>query len=115
VLCTAASINKVVAQYYPRDAAGPAPVPAPAAPPKPAAKKPKPKVDRESLPQEEQLKRHGMFAVMGFNVAVILCVVFFVFFRGGLAALGTFDFLIIAFFGLLAAGAVFGIARWQNL
>jgi hypothetical protein len=113
VLCTPASINKVVAQYYPRDAVAAAPVAA--APKKPAAKAAPGKEESQPLSRDEKIKRHGMFAVIGFNLTVILCVIFFVSYRGGLAALGLGDFVITIFVALVVAAATFGVTTKLDL
>jgi hypothetical protein len=114
VLCTPASINKVVSQYYPRDTAVAAPVAA-APKKKPAAKQTPEKEEAKPLSRDEKLKRHGMFAVIGFNITVIVCIIFFVVFRGGLAALGFWDFVITILLAFCAAAATFKIANWKEL
>jgi len=117
VLCTPASINNVVAKYYPRDAV--AAGPSAAAPKKPAAKpaaQPAPrKEESQPLSRDEKIKRHGMFAVIGFNLTVILCVIVFVSLRGGLARLGIWDFVITIFLGLVVAAATFRITTRMDL
>jgi len=113
VLCTPASINNVVAKYYPRDAVAAAPVAA--APKKPAAKAAPRKEPSQPLSRDEKIKRHGMFAVIGFNVTVILCVIVFVSLRGGLVRLGVWDFVITILLGLVVAAATFGITTRMDL
>jgi hypothetical protein len=113
VLCTPASINAMVAKYYPRDAAGP--VPAATAPKKKAAAKEAPQEEAEPLSRDEHFKRHRLFAVIAFNVTVILCMLGLVVLRGTMLALGFWDFAIVVFLALVAAAATFGIAHWKDL
>lgn len=114
VLCTPAGINAVVAKYYPRDAAGPAPVAA--ARKKPAAKKESPqKEPSEPLARDEQLKRRTMFAVVGFNVTAILCAFFYVVILGGTIPLFSLPFFTIILLALAAAAATFGIVTKLDL
>ena len=113
VLCTPASINTVVARYYPRDAAA---LPAATAPKKPAAQKaPQQQEPLSPLSREEKLKRHGMFALIGFNLTVILCMISLVILRGGLSALGRWDFAITVLLAIVVAAATFKISAWKDL
>ena len=113
VLCTPASINTIVSKYYPRDAAA---LPAATAPKKPSAQKAPQKEEPASpLSREEELKRHGMFAVIGFNVTVIFCMILLVIFRGGMGALGRWDFVITLLLAIVAAAATFKITTWKDL
>ena len=115
VLCTAASINKVIAKHYPRDAAGPA---APAASKKPAAKQQKKKAapQRESstLSEEEKNKRRNTFAVLAFNATVILYMIACTLLRGGMNFLEWYDFAIAFGVAATAAAAAFGITTWLD-
>jgi len=113
VLCTPASINKVVAQCYPRDAVGAAPVAA--APKKPAAKPAPHQEQSQPLSRDEKIKRHGMFAVIGFNLTVIVCMIFLVVLRGGMIALGKWDFLITALLAFFVAAATYKVTSWSDL
>jgi hypothetical protein len=110
VLCTAANIHAVVGKFYPRDAQGPAPGPPGK---KPAAAKPKPQDDDEpvrALSSEEQIRRRTLYAVIGFNITIILAIGLFTVIRGGLGLLQMGDFVTAAGAGLLVAGAAFGLA-----
>ncbi|MHC4176415.1 MAG: GspE/PulE/PilB domain-containing protein [Planctomycetota bacterium] len=113
VLCTPASINTIVAKYYPRDAAGP--LPRAVASKKPVAKKVPQREESEPRSRDEQSKRHKMFAVIAFNVTVMLCMVFLVVFRGTMSALGFWDFVIAVFLALAAATATFVVAHKKDL
>jgi hypothetical protein len=117
VLCTPASINKAVAKHYPRDAVAVAPVAAapkkPAA--KPAAQPARAAEESKPLTRDEKIKRRGMFAVIGFNLTVILCMIVFVILRGGLVRLGLWDFVITVFLGLVMAAGTFGAASKLDL
>jgi hypothetical protein len=107
VLCTAASINAVVARYYPRDAVAAAPVAAAAKKPAPkAAPRPR-KEPSQPLSQDEKIKRHGMFAVVGFNLTVIFCMIVFVILRGGLVTVRFWDFVLTILLALVAGAATF--------
>jgi hypothetical protein len=115
VLCTAAGINTMVAKYYPRDAVGAAPAAAPVK--KPAPTKPARREEEPSEPgsREEKLKRHGMFALVGFNVTVMLCVIVLVVLRGSLSNWEMLDFVITVVLALIVGGATFGIVSRLNL
>jgi heme/copper-type cytochrome/quinol oxidase subunit 4 len=86
-----------------------------AAPKKPAAKAAPRKEESQPLSRDEKIKRHGMFAVIGFNLSVILCVIFFVSYRGGLAALGLWDFVITILVALVVAAATFGVTTRMDV
>lgn len=114
VLCTASSIHAAVNKYYPRGAAGPEPL-APGkkssgaqAAPKKTKKQPKDEGDEEPsrpLTREEQIRRRGMFGVIGFNITVMLLVVAFAILRGGIGFLGFGDY-VIAVVGALVVGTI---------
>ena len=106
VLCTAASINAVIAEHYPRDAAEVAPVAQ--AKNQPAAKA-APKAPREPLTQEEKLKRRNMAAILGFNLSVIACVLVSMIFKG-MNFLEFVDFAVALVVGTIIAAAAFVIA-----
>jgi len=82
VLCTPVSINKAIAKYYPRDM--PAPAAAPAAAAKPAAKPAAAPAEKKYLTPEEKIKQRTKVAVITFNVAVVLYMLYRV-------VTGTFD------------------------
>jgi hypothetical protein len=86
-----------------------------AAPKKPAARPVPRKEESRPLSRDEKIKRHGMFAVIGFNLTVILWVIVFVSLRGGLARLGVWDFVITIFLGLVVAAATLGVATRMDL
>ena len=108
VLCTPASINAVVAKYYPPDAVMAAPVAKPKAsqpaaePAKAAAAKPK--------STAEQKKQQTMLAVVGFNLAVILTMVLLMAVRGGMGRLGLVDFVLALLLGTIGAVAGYLLA-----
>ena len=74
VLCTPAKINEAVTKYYPRDMPEPAPVAAKSAKKakEPAAAKKAEKETAEPLTPEERSKRQLKFAVVAFNIAVVV-------------------------------------------
>ena len=113
VLCTPASINAVVARYYPRDAAAAAPV---AAAKKPAAGK-APKQERESEPRsgDEKFKRRGMCAVIAFNVTAIVSALFYAYVLGGMIPVFSLPFFAIIILAVAAAVATFGIMAKKGL
>jgi len=107
VLCRAASVNAVIAEHYPREAAEPA-----AAPGKTTAKrKAERKPDREPLSQDEKLKRRLWISVIVFNVVVMLYMIFRVAtYTGYMIDFPSFSAGSIAvLLGLLAGGATFAI------
>jgi hypothetical protein len=109
VLCTPARINQAVSKYYPRDAVMMAPVAAPVranggnSAAAPAAKPAAPQTS------EDQFKRWAMFAVIGFNIVVVLYMVL------GKMLLGTKGFMIDAaiavVLGLVVGGITFLAAK----
>jgi uncharacterized membrane protein YcaP (DUF421 family) len=64
---------------------------------------------------DEQVKRYTMFAVIGFNVVVILMMLIFMFMRGGMMYVGLFDFIIAICLGTAAAGGIFVAAQKLGL
>ena len=114
VLCTPVSINKAIAKHYPRDMPAPAPAAAPAK--KPAAKKARkaaePGAEKEPLTQQEQVKQRFLFAVVAFNIAVVL---------GMLLLNGMADFsfgsaaVIAVLLGLVAGAVTFSVMTKMNL
>jgi len=121
LLCTASSINELVAKYYPREAvAGAAPAPgkkaAAAAPAKPGAKAAAARSEAaaEALTPEEQLKRRGMFALVAFNVGVVGFVLLFSILKG-MDRLGFKQLLIAVVLGLAAGGATYAITTLKKL
>ena len=64
---------------------------------------------------DEQTKRYTMFAIIGFNVVVILMMLIFMFARGGMSFVGFFDFVLAIFLGVAGAAGVFFAAMRLNL
>ena len=122
VLCTPASVNAAIARFYPRDMPEPVPVAARSAPaaPKPAARAAAPAGRRDP---EEQRKRATMFAVMAFNIVVVVIMLGRWFAAGGrpLPLLSpfigsvVFTFIIAAILGTGAAAGMFLYAKKANL
>lgn len=114
VLCTPASVNAAIAKYYPRDAvlATPAAKPAQAAKPKQTAAQNAPLPLPEN--QREATRRHAMFAVIGFNLAVIVAMLA----QYMLISPAKFSFFVSAFvsltLGAVVAGLTFVVARKQR-
>jgi hypothetical protein len=73
VLCTPASVNVAIAKHYPRDMPEPVPVAANSTPKKGKEKK-KAAPKEEFLTPQERNKRSGMFALIAFNIAVVLTI-----------------------------------------
>lgn len=84
LLCTPASVNQAIAKHYPRDMPEPAPLSAKAAPQKQkkAEKKAAPSA-AEPLSAEEQQRRARNFAIIAFNIVVLLTMVFRILTAGG--------------------------------
>lgn len=110
VLCTAASINTVVAKHYPRGAAGVAPVPQTKNQSDAKAESAAPKPERAPLTQEEKVKRRNTFALLGFNGAGMVCVAVVMALRGSMA-LGLIDFVIALFVATLGGVAAFMVVK----
>jgi hypothetical protein len=80
VLCTVGQVNEAIAKYYPRDAASPAAAPVKA---KPAARSGSD--DEGATPQKEgfgKLTRPQFFAVIAFNIGLVLTLLYLTFFGG---------------------------------
>lgn len=108
VLCTPVSINKAIAQYYPRD------MPTPAAPARKFApeKTVEPEDEREPLTQQEQIKQRALFAIVAFNIGVILGMILL----NGVAGFGFASAAMIAvIFGLVAGGITFLVMTKMRL
>ncbi len=118
VLCTPASINKMIGSFYPHDGPAVAPPPVQAAAPAKQQKKEKKKKEKEKqavekppaepLTKAQQLKRQAMASMMAFSIVVMAYIVYEyqvvgmviepmgVLFKAGLL-------------GLVAAGITFGV------
>ncbi len=107
VLCTAASINAMVAECYPRDDAGPEAKKSPA---QRKARKPAPRREQLYLSREQKIRRRGMFAAIAFNLTVILAMIFFTFLRGGMASIHGWDFPCVLLLASVAAGVALAVA-----
>ena len=113
VLCTPVSVNQAIAKHYPRD------MPTPAAPAKkPRAKKEKKKkkaaepAETGPLTVQEQSRQRVLFAVMAFNIAVIL-VMLILNVIAGFTAFGAAPIAIVL--GLAAAGGTYLVMTKMNL
>jgi hypothetical protein len=113
VLCTPASLNAVIAEHYPRDAAEPA-APTAKKAKQPATKKAAPKPQSEPLSQEEKARRQKLFVVIAFNVTVIMVIVLCAIIHGGMAFLGFMDFVMAILLASIAAAAAFGMSMRLN-
>lgn len=120
VLCTPASINAAIAKHYPRDMPEPVPVKAKAESKKKKKGKKKaaePTPAEARSPQEES-RRYIMFAVIAFNVVVVLTMLFRILASGGMVMeIGS---MIVAgavgvVLGLGVAAAVYVIASKMKL
>ena len=116
VLCTAGSVNAAVAEHFPRDAQAAAPVKQKKPAKQAAAKQaPEPREEREPLTLEEKQRRRNLFAVVGFNITVIVVMALFMVVRGGMSMLGMFDFIIAVFLAVIVAGATIGTMTVKDL
>jgi hypothetical protein len=115
VLCTAASINQVITKFYPHD--GPAMVPAPAAQQPAATMEKTKKADKPPaapLTADEQRKRQAMFAVVAFNLTVM--VYFLPKILAGEAGVNFFSNAVVAVvLGVVVAGITFVAAKTMKL
>jgi hypothetical protein len=120
VLCTVGQINEAIAKHYPRDAAAPAAAAAPAKQ-KPAARAASNTAEGQA-PQPEgfgKLSRPAFFAIVAFNVGLILTLLFLTFFG---SPGGRSPFLHAAWVGLravilgvVAAGATYLVSEKLRL
>ena len=113
VLCSAAEIGEAIAKHCTGEGA---------AGKKKAGKKKTPKkarvaAEKESSPlsEEEQAKRRLMIAVVAFNIAVVVCMIGFVFHRGGMHLLGLMDFSLTFLVALIAGGIIFAVMTVKKL
>ena len=114
VLCTPASINELVAKYYPRDAVAAAPVAAKAKKDTATADAPKgksktPKKEAAPISINDKLKVGGL----SFNITVML----YIFFRlatAGMSKLGTMDIVVAALAGSVVAGIAVGVVSMKK-
>jgi hypothetical protein len=105
VLCTPASINAVVAKYYPPDAVVSVAVAKPKAN-QPAAAEPAKAVAAKPKSAAEQKHQQIMISVVAFNMTVILTMILLMAIHGGMNRVGPLDFILALFLG--TAGAVAG-------
>ncbi len=75
VLCTPASVNAAIAKYYPRDAVLATPAAKPARAAKPQQSPAQPAAPAEPQDPREAAKQRTMFAVIAFNITVIVVMV----------------------------------------
>jgi len=112
VLCTPVSVNQAIAKHYPRD------MPTPAAPAKkPGAKKKEKKkaaepAETEPLTVQEQSRQRLLFAIVAFNMAVILCMLVLNVIAG-FTAFGAAPIAVVL--GLVAAGGTYQVMTKMNL
>jgi hypothetical protein len=113
VLCTPVSVNAAIAKHYPRDM----PMPAAATAQKSAAKKEKPKKaakpakEKTGTPQEQSRQRL-LFAVVAFNMGVILGMLVLNGLAGfGFAAAAAISILL----GMIAGGGTFFVMKKMDL
>ncbi|HUT89982.1 MAG TPA: hypothetical protein VMY37_10815 [Thermoguttaceae bacterium] len=112
VLCTPVSVNQAIAKHYPRD------MPMPAAPAKkPRAKKKEKKKAAEPaetgpLTVQEQSRQRVLFAVVAFNIAVILGMLVLNVIAG-FTAFGAAPIAVVL--GLAAAGGTYLVMTKMNL
>ncbi|NLE39085.1 MAG: general secretion pathway protein GspE [Pirellulaceae bacterium] len=103
VLCTPAAINEAVAKYYPRDAVAVAPVAAPKGAATKAAAPAKQAAAPKDVTPEEERKQQRLFAILGFNMTVIVTVVLLFLLKGGLYRMGWTDVILAAVVGVIGA------------
>jgi len=110
VLCTPVSINKAILKHYPRDVPQPAAQPAKA--PKAAAKEAAEPAEAKSLTPQERAKQRLLFAIVAFNIAVILGMLI-------LNGLAGFSFTVAAsiaiLLGLIAAAGTHFVMKKMDL
>jgi len=64
---------------------------------------------------DDKNRRHGMYAIIAFNVAVLFFMILFTWLCGGMTYLNLFHFLGAIALGMLVAGATFGVAHVLEL
>jgi hypothetical protein len=115
VLCTAPSINAVIAKHFPPDAADATPAPAEAKPKASRpAEAPQPKPTKTYRSQDEKVKRRVAVTVVAFNVAVIVSMLLLMFVLRSGQFLSILDFAAAIGVGIIAAGAAFGVSSWLD-
>ena len=111
VLSSAAEIGEAIAKHCTGEG-GTA-----AAGKKKTAKKARAAAEKESSPfsEEEQAKRRLMIALVAFNIAVVVCMIGFVYLRGGMNLLGWMDFSLTFLVALIAGGITLGVMTVKKL
>ena len=67
------------------------------------------------MPQDENTQRWAMFAIIGFNVTIILCMIVYSIKReGGMAGLYFSDFIVALVLAGIVAGGVFWTSKKLN-
>ena len=64
---------------------------------------------------DDKSSRHGMYAIIAFNLTIIFCMMVFAWLRGGMTYLHFFDFVGGFVLATAAAGGVFGAANVLDL
>ena len=117
VLCTPVSVNQAIAKYYSRDMPAPAAAAAPAKKPGAKKKEKKKKESQAAEPAEpatvqDQARQRLLFAIVGFNIAVILCMIIL----NGFAGFSLFNAALVAVtLGLVAGAGTYLVMTKMNL
>jgi len=68
------------------------------------------------MAQDDNIQRWAMFAVIAFNVTVILCMIVYSFKRvGGMSGFYFMDFVVTLVLACIAAGGVFWASKKLNI
>jgi uncharacterized membrane protein YcaP (DUF421 family) len=67
------------------------------------------------MAQDDNIRRWAMYAVIGFNLTVILLMIICSFVRGGMSALHLIDFIVTIVLALAVGGGVFWGSKNLNL
>jgi len=109
VLCTPASVNQAMGKYFPRDMPEPAPVAAKSAPAAKEKTKAAAAAPAALLSPEEQRKRAINFAIIAFNIVVVLTMLLRIFTGGGMV-MGFGSLMLTAVVAILLGSVAAGLA-----
>ncbi len=123
VLCTAGAVSGLIPKFYSAEAGAEA---APAGR-KQGSRKTAASRDGEGgekrsllrpaseLSEDERVRRRIMFAVIAFNIAVVVCMIAFVTLRGGMGLLGLVDFFVTLLAAAIVGAGTFFVATSMKL
>lgn len=67
------------------------------------------------MAQDDNIQRWAMFAIIAFNITVILCMIVYSLIRGGMSGLNIGDFIVTLVLAIIVGGGVFWGSKKLNI